>query len=104
MENTNRDTAQGTAPQNDWQDAEINMPLDATSNAQDTELHTAASRYGANADSGKNMYASGNNDDPDDDEDEDEDEEEGDWGHVDPAEGNSPFPDNNDPSGPGSAV
>ena len=52
------------------------------------------------------IYAQQNIEDPDpkEEEEEDEEEEEGDWGHVDPAEGNSPFPDSNAPSGPGSAV
>ena len=59
-------------------------------------------------------YANGGDDDlsddnQDDDADEDvneddEAEEPGDWGHTDPAEGHSPFPDPMDPSGPGSAV
>ena len=77
MENTNRDTAQGAAPQKEWQDTN--------------------ERY----------YAAGNTYNPDEEEEVDSDaqeEESGDWGHTDPAEGNSPFPSSNDPSGPGSAV
>jgi hypothetical protein len=80
MKNKNWDEAQDVAPQDDWQDAN------------------------------KRIYAAGNTDDPDpvdedeDDDDTEDDDEAGDWGHVDPAEGNSPFPDDMDPSGPGSAV
>lgn len=52
----------------------------------------------------KRLYAR-THDDPDEEEEEDEDDDYiGDWGHTDPAEGNSPFPDPMDPSGPGSAV
>ncbi|MCF6130885.1 hypothetical protein [Flavobacterium wongokense] len=60
--------------------------------------------YGADTEVIERYYASQNPDPDNDDKDKEEEEEEGDWGHVDPAEGNSPFPDSNDPSGPGSAV
>ncbi len=47
----------------------------------------------------------GEDEDENEDENEDEDEyEKGDWGHVDPAESNGPFPDSNAPGFPGSAV
>ncbi len=77
MENTNRDTANNAAPQTDWRNAE----------RDDERLHA--------------MQATPDDDDDDDNE-EEEEEESKDWGHTDPSD--SPFPDSNDPSGPGSAV
>ncbi len=62
-----------------------------------------ASHYGIEEDEAR-ILASANYDDPKDEEEDEEENDEGDWGHIDPAEGNSPFPDSNDPSGPGSAV
>ena len=53
------------------------------------------------------MVRTTSNDDPDEEEEadtENEDETAGDWGHIDPAESNGPFPDPNEPSAPGSAV
>lgn len=79
METRKRDTTQETDPQYDWRDAETKGRLFLMAHQDDP-------------------------DDDDDDTDDDTDDEAGDWGHVDPAEGNSPFPDSNDPSGPGSAV
>ena len=79
MENTERDEAQTAFPQNDWQYAENDI----------------------------SVYAAATNDpDPKEEEEDNEEEEDtaGDWGHVDPAEGNGPFPDPNAPSSPGSAV
>lgn len=122
MENTNRDTTQGVAPQNDWREDETNAWLTDTSISRDNELTRMESTGdGAADEDNQQLYVSSGKDDPDrddddeeedddDDEEEDDDTEEneededGDWGHVDPAEGNSPFPDSNDPSGPGSAV
>jgi hypothetical protein len=143
MENTERDSAQNAAPQNDnWQNAGANS-LDEKANTENNELLQAdsyrdespeeaderlnAARADDYSDNDEVHAMAGidtpdeDDDDDDDDEDEDDededdddeddndeddndDDEEGDWGHVDPAEGNSPFPDSNDPSGPGSAV
>lgn len=78
METTKRDAVQETAPQQHWHYAET-----------DESIYASA-------------YV-----DPDDEEEEETDDDEneaGDWGHVDPAEGNSPFPDPNAPTSPGSAV
>lgn len=107
MENTNRDTAQDVAPQRDWRNDETNAWLTETPDNQNEELLNAEP-YGTDG-YDERLNAAASNDDPDpDDEDEEETEEEedenADWGHIDPAEGNSPFPDSNDPSGPGSAV
>ena len=111
MENTNRDTAQNAAPQHDWQDTESNAAVnDAATN---NEPLSAPNRYIEEED--EQVYAMAGIDGPDpDEEDEEQDEDEnedgddeeeaGDWGHVDPAEGNSPFPDSNAPGFPGSAV
>lgn len=99
MENTERDTAQNAYPQNDWHNAETN---DENKDFSDVD----APRYveEESFDERVNFSASLDDPDPKEEDDEEEDEEEGDWGHVDPAEGNGPFPDSNDPSGPGSAV
>lgn len=84
MENTERDTAKYAAP-------------------QDEPIY-----YGADHEVIERYYATQQPDpDPDQEQtkaDDKEEEDLQDWGHVDPAEGNSPFPDSNDPSGPGSAV
>ena len=105
MENTNRDTATTAAPQNDWRNDETNAWLTDPS-TQDNELRSAeAPRYGTVDTSRFNATTS--NDDPDEEEEadtENEDETAGDWGHIDPAESNGPFPDPNEPSAPGSAV
>ena len=105
MKNTNWDA--DDAPQNDWRNDETNEWLSAPS-TDDKELRSAEPPHYSTAD--ERLHTSASNDDPDEDE-EDEvdanDEEEetaGDWGHVDPAGGNSPFPDSNEPSSPGSAV
>ena len=53
------------------------------------------------------MVRTTSNDDPDEEEvadTENKDATAGDWGHIDPAESNDPFPDPNEPSAPGSAV
>jgi hypothetical protein len=114
MENTNRDTAQNAAPQNERQDAEKNA-----SSMQDQEFHIAEPTYDSSNDQEELIrYAMASTDDPDPDKDkkkEEEEEEEKekeeeekeksrDWGHIDPAEGNSPFRDSNAPGFPGSAV
>ncbi len=106
MENTNWDSAANAAPQNDWRNDETNAWLTDPS-TQDNELRSAeAPRYGTVDTSGLNATTS--NDDPDEDTaadtEENEEETAGDWGHVDPAESNSPFPDSNEPTAPGSAV
>lgn len=101
MENTNRDTAAVAAPQHNWQHPETNE-----------SYTTDHSHYIGDDAEELSIYAMASSDDPDpvekDDDDDDSQDantvESGDWGHVDPAEGNSPFPDSTDPSGPGSAV
>lgn len=74
--------------------------METTKHPQDEPIY-----YGADEEVIERYYAA-QNPDPANEETEDEDEEDdaGDWGHVDPNESNSPFPDSNDPSGPGSAV
>jgi hypothetical protein len=102
MENTERD-AVNTVPQTDWRNDETNSWLTETPNGQNGELLSGAS-YGTH-DFDERLSAMASNDDPNPKEDEDDDNDDaGDWGHVDPAEGNGPFPDPNAPSGPGSAV
>lgn len=110
MENTQWDPAQNAAPQRDWREDETNAWLTDTPNTENDELLNAEP-YGTDGNDDEHIHAMAGIDTPDpDDEDEDEEEteeeedEDSDWGHVDPAEGNSPFPDSNDPSGPGSAV
>jgi hypothetical protein len=98
MENIERDPAQDTSPKKtDWHKAELEEFID------DTSMNNSAmdDDYQSNR---HEIQAA--NDDPEDEEEDDTEEEDnsGDWGHVDPAEGNSPFPDSKDPSGPGSAV
>jgi len=101
MENTNRDTAHDAAPQNEWLHAD--EPLQAVPLTPEEEALLDAETE--NYDDSPNEYLFANDDPDDEDEDEeDEDDEKGDWGHVDPAEGNSPFPDPMDPAAPGSAV
>ena len=84
MENNNRDKASDASPEKDWQNAQGN---NNTRNTEDQRL-----------------YATERDKKEDDDDNDDDDEKTGDWGHVDPAESNSPFPDSNDPTAPGSAV
>lgn len=105
MENNhNRDEAQNANPQNEWQNAETeNAPL-ADPRQYSGADGDAIARTNEEVD--ERLYAADpdeDDDDNDDDEKEDEDAA-GDWGHVDPAEGNSPFPDPNAPTAPGSAV
>lgn len=108
MENTNRDprrddelaqhSAHDAAPHNDWRDDETNAWLTDQSINQNQEfISDAPSQYGSDDES---IHAMAGIDAPD----EDDDEEAGDWGNVDPAEGNSPFRDPMDPTSPGSAV
>jgi hypothetical protein len=107
MENINRDTAQGAAPQNDWQTAENNDSLESSLTAQNTEPGNAPSHSDETpeaADERLNAARANREYDDDEEDKEDKDDDAGDWGHVDPAEGNSPFPDSNDPTAPGSAV
>lgn len=85
METNKRDAAQNAAPQTDWQNAE-------TRNAQTDE------------ETRRQMHAADPDEEEDEKEDEDDEDTKGDWGHVDPLEGNSPFPDPMDPAVPGSAV
>jgi len=117
MENTKRDTILHATLQYNGQDMETNNLL-----VQDSEWCSLdPTRYIADDEEEISLYAMAitdkpdpnDEDDDDDDDDEDSDEgdekddenaEEGDWGHIDPVEGNSPFPSSNDPSGPGSAV
>lgn len=102
MENTDRNT------ENDWQNAQYSAPAHETqANSHNDDLRSAeANGYGTEDTDDRHRYAVQNNPDPDDEEEDDQEDDDfaGDWGHVDPAEGNSPFPDPNDPSGPGSAV
>ena len=97
MENTVRDPAATAAPQNDWQDAENNA---SPNDSFDAHLHAMAGIDDPDSEEEEEE------DDLEDNEDNEEEEEEesGDWGHIDPAESNSPFPDSNAPSAPGSAV
>lgn len=61
--------------------------------------------YGNSEENNATYLASALNDDDENEEEEEEEEvEKGDWGHVDPAETNSPFPDPLAPTAPGSAV
>lgn len=78
-----------------------------------TEFQNTETPYGMDNISDERLNVVDSNDDSDeeeeddqedDDDSEEEEEEAGDWGHVDPAESNSPFPDSNAPSAPGSAV
>ncbi len=99
MENTNRETAAIAGPQYDWKHPETNE-----------SYNTDHKNYIGDDEEELSIYAMANTiglkpeEEEDKDAENDEEEEEGDWGHVDPAEGNSPFPSSNDPSGPGSAV
>lgn len=115
MENNhNRDAAQNAAPQNDWRNAEDLVPTAASAINEFAEEETT--EYIEDEEQQPFYALSDDDPDPDDEEDddnddeeEDEDEEEedderGDWGHIDPAESNSPFPDPNAPTAPGSAV
>lgn len=95
MENTVRDPAATAAPQNDWQNAENNA---SPNDSLDAHVHAMAGIDASDQEEEEE-------DDLEENEDNEEEEEEaGDWGHVDPAESNSPFPDSNAPSAPGSAV
>ena len=106
MEHTNRDTAQNASPQNDWQNAVINAVVTNSSDTQGDEIRkTVSERYGLNDYFDERLNAMEDKAEPEENEEADTEEEEaGDWGHVDPADGNSPFPDTNEPSAPGSAV
>lgn len=106
METTNRDTAQNAAPQNDWRNAETNESITEPTSQYD-ESGVNPTSYFAEDREEEPFYALASNVDPDEEEDEsdtEDDEEAGDWGHIDPAESNSPFPDPNAPTAPGSAV
>ena len=116
MENTTWDRDHDAAPQDNWQTDQENAFNDDAAITNNELQSAGAYSYDTDEDINKSIYAIGLNDDPDDEDedddeddednedDEDEDDESGDWGHVDPAEGNSPIPDGMDPSGPGSAV
>lgn len=112
MENTNWETAQDAAPQNDWQNAEtaITENTDAVEAAQyDIEDGEEVTLYAAAGYTDPDPEEEEDEEDEDDEDEEEDDEEEeeeesGDWGHTDPAESNSPFPDSNEPSFPGSAI
>ena len=98
MENTQRDPAATAAPQQDWQDAETNPSVN---DSFDAHIHAMA---GIDASDQDEEEEDDVDDDDEDNDEEEEEEEAGDWGHIDPAESNSPFPDSNAPSAPGSAV
>ena len=85
--------------QNDWQNPES----ETTTSMEDNEERTF---YGDLYENNTVIYASADEIDSKEDKDDDEKEEEksGDWGHVDPAESDSPFPNPNAPTAPGSAV
>jgi hypothetical protein len=114
METKDRDAVGNAALQKDWQDDENIVPADASMINEFGEddatgfepVDESDQRYlAAGRDNDDEDDEDDEDDDEDDDDDDDEDEDdEGDWGHVDTGEGNSPFPDSNDPSGPGSAV
>lgn len=107
MENRTRDTAKNAAPQDDWQNAENKaLPQEAITNERNEGFSGEPIRYRPQEDDAHVHAMAYEDDDEEDDEDfeEDNDEENGDWGHVDPYESNSPFPDPNAPSAPGSAV
>lgn len=102
MENTHRDH---DAPQTEWLYAD--EPLQAVPLTPEEEEMLATEDNGYDEAPGEYYFSTAN--DPDDEDDEDEDDEDEaeearDWGHVDPAESNSPFPDPMDPAAPGSAV
>ena len=94
METKDRDTVYDAVPLNDGHNAETNQTI-----IENNEEYTI---YEAIDENGESVYAQQNLDDPeskDEDENEDEEQEEeqeeeneeaGDWGHVDPAESNSP--------------
>lgn len=94
MENTNRDTAAIATPQYDWQHPEIKESYTSEFNhhISDDEEELSIYAMAPHDDLGK------------EEESDDANEETGDWGHVDPAEGTSPFSSSADPSGPRSAV
>lgn len=102
MENTNRDAANNAAPENDWQNAERNEARNENSVDSRNDFGRSAQANGYGTEERQKLHASDS--DKEEEAEENEDEAAGDWGHTDPAETNSPFPDSNDPSGPGSAV
>ena len=122
MDTTRTNTATIADPQNDWQNAQTNASLNANpANPSNDHLRSAeANGYIAEEDVEERLFATeedddlddddldddddDDNDDDDDDDDDEEEEKTRDWGHVDPAESNSPIPDSNAPSAPGSAV
>lgn len=131
METTDRDIANNANPQNDWRNAETNNReskdfSDADAPRYEEKSFDDRANFAASITSEEingidrgteeripnrtdepidsPIYAASGTPDPDEDDEDEEEDDEGDWGHVDPAEGNSPFPDSNDPSGPGSAV
>jgi hypothetical protein len=106
MENTNREAAFTDAPQHAEESTESNEFYTADYIAEDeeeTSIYAMAANVDPNPDDDEDDDEDDEDDEDDNDETEDEDDD-ADWGHIDPAEGNSPFPDSNDPSGPGSAV
>lgn len=104
MENNhNKDTAQNADPQDNWQNAETEKAPLADPRQYSGADGDAIARTNEEVD--ERLYATANNPDEDEDEEEEKDDDAaGDWGHVDPAESNGPFPDPNAPSAPGSAV
>ncbi|MGV3695593.1 hypothetical protein [Flavobacterium sp.] len=107
MENRNRDAAHNAVPQTDWQPADTNEPIEGALTHQNDELRRAVAAGMSPEDAEAERFFDANHHapispDPKEDDDEDEEEAKSDWGHTDPTD--SPFPDSNDPSGPGSAV
>ena len=109
METTNRGSQQNAAEQHDWRNAEnAALPKEAITDEKNEGFSGETTRETAYEESDEHLHAMAVYDDPEDDEDDEEEEgndDEGrDWGHVDPAENNGPFPDPNEPSFPGSGI
>jgi hypothetical protein len=101
MENENKRANGRTDAPDQWQNAEHQGDWQlAESDESDTAEMLTAYQTDENS---PRLYATGGDpDEEDNDDNDDEDEEPRDWGHTDPLD--SPLPDSNDPSGPGSAV
>lgn len=105
MENNQLNNTDNEQRQYDWQATENDGQWQLAEYENEENLNLFVSAVAEDDD--EKLYATARDDedeDKDNDETDNEDDDAGDWGHVDPAEGNSPFPDPMDPSGPGSAV
>lgn len=102
------DNADDATPNQDWNASQKEGEWQLAENDKEENDE----RFASDEDADDRFYASGGDDDDDENEDDEDvnedddadDDEPADWGHTDPAEGHSPFPDPMDPSGPGSAV